>query len=63
MSWASAGPLRGRGCAGNPSVGAGRSSYIRSIALEKPASSNSFSENTTVPSGAISTLHGTQPLV
>jgi hypothetical protein len=38
-------------------------SNIRWIAPEKPASSNSFSENITLPSGPIRTLHGTQPLV
>jgi hypothetical protein len=37
--------------------------YICRIAAEKPASSNSFSEKTTLPSGPIRTLQGTQPLV
>jgi len=35
--------------------------YSFSMALEKPVSSNSFSENATLPSGATSTLQGTQP--
>ena len=43
-------------------VAAGRA-YICWIATEKPDSSNSFSENTTFPSGPTSTLHGTQPFV
>ena len=38
-------------------------SYICRIALAKPASSNSFSEKITLPSGPTRTLHGTQPLV
>ncbi len=46
-----------------PAVAAAGRSYICRIAIEKPDSSNSFSEKTTVPSGPMSTLHGTQPLV
>jgi hypothetical protein len=37
--------------------------YICSIAAEKPDSSNSFSEKTTLPSGPTRTLQGTQPFV
>ena len=41
---------------------AGRST-ICWIAFEKPDSSNSFSEKTTLPSGPTRTLQGTQPFV